>query len=68
MKDLEFKAKMENSMTLGNGVTVVKLKSEDAEVQATVSMTFSKQVLFEAGEYEISIKKVVEDVEATQVL
>lgn len=59
MKELNFKANVENVVTLASGTTVVKLKSDGTDGTPTeVGLTFPKQLVFETGEYEVRLRKV----------
>lgn len=58
MKELNFKANVENVVTLSTGTTVVKLKSGEEGAPAELGLTFPKQLIFETGEYEVTLKKV----------
>ncbi len=58
MKELNFNAKVENVVTLASGTTVVKLKSDEEGAPAELGLTFPKQLIFETGEYEVTLKKV----------
>lgn len=68
MKELNFKANVENVVTLASGTTVVKLKSDAQDgAPSEVGLTFPKQLIFETGEYEVTLKKVEPEAEAVEV-
>lgn len=67
MKELNFNAKVENVVTLASGTTVVKLKSDEEGAPAELGLTFPEQLIFETGEYEVSLRKVVPPTEPEAV-